>query len=561
MSGEGLAARGAPASTQPPPAAGREVDVGMAPRGGATGPGEPVNPAAGSLRDRWHALPLRARLTVLITSLLVAGLGLAGVTTVTLLHGFLVNEVDDRLAGTARVLASQALAVRPVDGSPQLPSDYYVLYTRFDGTTVPRVQPETVAENGTPEIPAIDLEEVAARDGVPFTVPSRTGGSPWRVVAYAAESGQTLVGTVAIALPLAGVEQTIAQISHLLALSGLGIVLIGGVAGYWAVRRALQPLREVEATAQAFAAGDLTQRVPAEPTSTEVGRLAVSLNGMLAQIEAAFAARAASEARMRRFIADASHELRTPLSTVRGYGELYRMGAIDPDELGPAMRRIEDEAARMGTLVSDLLQLAKLDEGRPLAWGTVDVRVLAADAVGDLRALDPLRRVALVSLADASADDGALLVPGDEARLRQVVSNLVGNAAQHTPPGTPTELAVGRVRGAGADLDGEVGDAVVLEVRDHGPGVPAEDAERVFERFYRVDTSRARTSGGSGLGLAIVAAITAAHGGTVRMLATPGGGTTVRLTLPALGDAEADGPGVDPSGESGDVPTSSTSHR
>lgn len=512
----------APSSTTAPPtaAAGRTLE---GPRG---------------VRARWHARPLRTRLTVLIASLLVAGLGLAALTTVALMRGFLVDQVDERLTASAVTLAQSALAqLRGIEG-PQLPSDYYVRYTELDGSTYQAMQDETFTDNGRPEVPELSLEEVAELDGRPFTVASSTGGSSWRVVVYSAGTRQSVTGTVAVALPLSGVDETMSQIAHLLLLSGLAIVLAGGVAGYWAVRRALAPLREVEVTAQAFAAGDLAQRVPAEPPTTEVGRLALSLNGMLAQIEAAFAARAASESRMRRFIADASHELRTPLATVRGYGELYRMGAIGPDDVAPAMRRIEDEAARMGFLVSDLLQLAKLDEGRPLAHGVVDVRALARDAAADLGALDPARAVAVVPLeADGGpgapgALDDDLLVSGDEARLRQVLSNLVGNAAQHTPSGTPTEIAVGRTRVD--DGAAPSGGAVVLEVRDHGPGIPPQDADRVFERFYRVDTSRARTSGGSGLGLAIVAAITAAHGGTVRVLTTPGGGTTIRLTLPAL---------------------------
>ncbi len=535
----------------------------------------PQPPPRPSLHDRWHALPLRARLTVLITSLLLAGLGIAGLTTVTLLARFLVGQVDHRLATSGVALAESKLGTLPGDDDAQrLPSDYYVLYTSLSGTTLPYVQHDTTAAHGSPAIPDLTLEQVLDRGSEPFTVRNADDGAPWRVVLYTAGTRDRLTGTVAVALPLTEVEQTISQISRLLLLSGLGIVTVGGVAGYGAVRRALRPLRDVEVTAEAFAAGDFAQRVPAEPATTEVGRLARSLNGMLAQIEAAFAARAASEVRMRRFVADASHELRTPLSTVRGYGELYRIGAIGPDDVGPAMKRIEDEAKRMSALVADLLQLAKLDEGRPLASEPVDLRVLAGDAVADLRALDPTRSVTLVPLlapnaglvgesdplsrttprsaemADGGAgedDDGArLLVRGDEGRLRQVVANLIGNVAQHTPSGTPVEIAVGPTwpnAGLGVESGPETPltprsaegrGVVVLEVRDHGPGIPPEEAERVFERFYRVDTSRARTSGGSGLGLAIVAAITAAHGGTVRVAPTPGGGTTVRLTLPAM---------------------------
>jgi two-component system OmpR family sensor kinase len=469
---------------------------------------------------RWRSLPLRLRLVALITTLLVAGLGIAGLATVTLLKDYLVREVDDRLTTNAVVLARSALASISREGrdTMPLPSDYYVRYSPLSGEPVERAQEGLLERRGRPVLPDLSVEEVVDSEARPFTARGTGGQGSWRVVVYPVASSRGVSGTIAVALPLGDVHETIAQISRLLLTSGLAIVLLGGLAGSMAVRRALRPLRDVESTAQAFAAGDFGRRVPAEPPSTEVGRLAVSLNGMLAQIERAFAAQAASEARMRRFVADASHELRTPLSTVRGYGELYRMGAISTDEVGPAMRRIEDEAIRMGDLVTDLLQLAKLDEGRPMARSPVDLRVLAADGVADLRALDPGRPVTLVDLGPPGAD---LHVLGDEARLRQVVANLVGNVARHTPAGSPAEIAVGRPA-----------DGVIVEVRDHGPGIPKEDAERVFERFFRVDSSRTRASGGSGLGLAIVAAIVGAHQGHARVAPTPGGGTTVRVTLP-----------------------------
>lgn len=492
-----------------------------------------------TLHGHWHALPLRVRLVVLITSLLLAGLGTAGLATVTLLRPYLVRTVDDRLTSSAVELANSALGsfVRPQD-EPQLPSDYYVRYAPFTGETSIYVHEGVTTSSGVPLVPSATMEEVFAQAGRPFSVASTRSQGSWRVVMYPVRSGQDVIGTVAVALPLDEVDETMAQITRLLMVSGLGIVVLGAVTASLGVRRALQPLRAVEATAQAFAAGDFTQRVPAEPASTEVGRLARSLNGMLAQIERAFAARAASEARIRRFVADASHELRTPLSTVRGYGELYRMGAIAPQDVGPAMERIESEAVRMGALVADLLQLAKLDEGRPLANEPVDLHRLATDGAADLRALDPTRTVAVVGLDEQPPGGPAPFARGDEARLRQVVANLIGNVALHTPAGTPVEIAVGRRSEPGllpAPVDGsEVREeAVVLEVRDHGPGIPPDDAERVFERFFRVDTSRSRASGGTGLGLAIVAAVTAAHHGSVRVVGTPGGGTTVRLALPA----------------------------
>jgi two-component system OmpR family sensor kinase len=310
--------------------------------------------------------------------------------------------------------------------------------------------------------------------------------------------------------------------------------------GWLAIRRAFLPLREVEDTAAAIAAGDLSRRVREWPRNTEVGRLTASLNGMLAQIEQAFRHREASQARTRRFAADASHELRTPLASIRGFAELYRQGAVPAGDVPRTMRRIEDEAARMGGLVEDLLLLARLDEQRPGRSEPVDLAVLAGDAVHDVRGLDPTRRVQLAGL-DAYSGPAPALVIGDEDRLRQVVGNLMANAVRHTPAGTAIEVAVG----VSAQPPSPTGPArgpspaggvprAVIEVRDHGPGLTPEQAERVFERFYRIDASRVRGSGGgSGLGLSIVAAVVAAHGGTVEARTTPGGGATFRVEIPA----------------------------
>jgi two-component system OmpR family sensor kinase len=272
-------------------------------------------------------------------------------------------------------------------------------------------------------------------------------------------------------------------------------------------------------TATAIAAGDLSARVPDERAGTEAGELGVALNRMLGSIEAAFDERERSQDRLRRFVADASHELRTPVTTIRGYAELYRAGALeDRDELGEAMRRTEQEAIRMGSLVEDLLQLARLDQGRPLERAPVDLGVLVDDAARDARAVSPGRAVAVVR-----PDGRPLVVLGDEARLRQVVANLVGNALVHTPEEASIELRAGPADGGGA----------WLEVADRGPGMPPEVADRAFERFYRADPSRSRHKGGSGLGLSIVEATVAAHGGRVSLTSEVGAGTTVRIELPS----------------------------
>jgi two-component system OmpR family sensor kinase len=265
-----------------------------------------------------------------------------------------------------------------------------------------------------------------------------------------------------------------------------------------------------------------------------VGRLSSSLNAMLAHIETAFASRTASEQRMRRFVQDASHELRTPLVTIRGFSELYRHGALQtPDDVGAAMGRIESEAKRMGQLVEDLLTLARVDEQRPLETKPLDLLMLGNDAALDARASAPNRAITVVGL-DGGAPRPAPIV-GDEARLRQVVANLVTNALRYTPDGSPLEIAVGVQPASDNRLDS------VLEIRDHGPGISEDEAARVFERFYRADTSRDRETGGTGLGLAIVAALVAQHDGTVRLNETPGGGATMSIRIPYHPPADEDG--------------------
>ncbi|WP_256970810.1 sensor histidine kinase [Cellulomonas iranensis] len=479
-----------------------------------------------AVRRAWRTLSLQRRLVTITAVLLGAGLVVAGVTAATLLERSLLGPVDQKLASEARDVANDALRFLAYGGGTLGPTDYYV---RVQTSTqdVPLLSSAAAESYGTPLVDDLSPAAAQAIAGEPFTVGSSRAGSSWRVVAYPFDGGGTS-GSVVVGLPLKDIHRTVAAMGVSLTSSGLAIVLLGVVAGGWAVRRSLRPLREIEATAAAIAAGDLSRRVPSAPTSTEVGRLGEALNGMLAQIEEAFAARTASEARMRRFVADASHELRTPLAAIRGYAELYRMGALRTDEqVQDTMRRIEGSATRMGSLVEDLLALARLDEGRQGRLGPVDLTVLAADAVSDLRALDPRRPVRLQTLGGATAPR---LVVGDEARLRQVLANLVGNAERHTPAGTPVEVAVG---------PGDDATTAVLEVRDHGPGIAPEHAARVFERFYRVDASRTRDSGGSGLGMAIVAAIVTSHGGRVAVHETPGGGTTVRVVLPVDGPPRA----------------------
>ena len=333
--------------------------------------------------------------------------------------------------------------------------------------------------------------------------------------------------TVTVALPLDDVTTTVAQLGVRLIVLGLLVTAACVLLGWLAVRRAFRPLLDVEDVTAAFAAGDTSRRISDDWPGTELGRLGGAVNGMLDEIETTLAAREASEAKMRRFVGDASHELRTPLAAVRGFAELFRMGAVGtPDDVAHAFRRIEDESTRMGGLVEDLLMLARMDAQRPLQRRPVDLLVLAADAVHDARALAPDRQVALTGL-DGTGEASPAPTAGDEPTLRQVVTNLMGNAIRHTPAGTPISLEVG-----GRTVDGQ--SAVVLRVVDHGLGVPPDQAQQIFERFFRADASRTRsTGGGSGLGLAIVAAIVDAHGGRARVLPTPGGGATFEIALPA----------------------------
>jgi two-component system OmpR family sensor kinase len=476
--------------------------------------------------------PLQVKLIAAVLALVTVALLLIGLASGAALRGYLVGRLDDQL---------QAVAGQPgrepgeLHGGPEHrpgpPSEFLIQYHNpagkllyTDSAPLDQRQPPQVPENSA---------WLADHAGEAVTVPAAGGGGRWRVLVRETASGSTVV-----AASLDPIDATTRQL-RLIDL-GVSLVVLAVLAGLGAaiVRASLRPLVEIEQTARAIAAGDLTRRVPDRDPRTEVGRLGRALNSMLAQIESAFGARAASEAsarrsedRMRRFVADASHELRTPLTTIRGFAELYRQGgARDPAELDRLMRRIEDQAARMGLLVEDLLLLARLDQQRPLDRRPVDLLALAAEAVNDARAVAPDRRIELV-LGGEDGDRGtALVVLGDDQRLRQVLANLVNNALTHTPAGSPVEVRVG-----GSSLDGRPGAAV--EVVDHGPGLTPEEAERVFERFYRADPARSPADGGAGLGLSIVAALVAVHGGTVAVDSVPGRGARFRVVLPLAPDA------------------------
>jgi two-component system, OmpR family, sensor kinase len=502
------------------------------------------------LRRGLARTPLRIQLVAALLALVTAALLATGLAGTAALRGYLVDRVDGQLQGVARSnLQRIDRSMAPLPGqqpperfdSPR--EDFYLQLTTMDGRAVGQLR----GGQAPPSLPRLDEQEVRSRAGQPFTVPAQSGEQTWRALVLPLADRS---GSVTVALSLADVQATVGRLTAINLVVGVVVLTVLAGLGYAVVRSSLRPLEQVEDTAEAIAAGDLSQRVPDRDPRTEVGRLSRALNGMLAQIEAAFRARAASEAsarasedRMRRFVADASHELRTPLTSIRGFAELYRQGAVPgPADAARIMRRVEDEARRMGMLVDDLLLLARLDEQRPLERRPVDLLTLAADAVHDGRAIAPDRSIDLRVHADPPAGTGtdstAPIVLGDEARLRQVVGNLISNAIAHTPPGTPVTVTVGAVafdagdRGHGPDTRLWA----LLEVRDAGPGLRREDAARVFERFYRADPSRARSvsagGGGSGLGLAIVAALVAAHGGTVDLDTSPGQGAAFRVLLP-----------------------------
>ena len=349
-----------------------------------------------------------------------------------------------------------------------------------------------------------------------FTVDAKgDNGLRYRVLALPSRLGTG--GAVLAAVPLREVDQTLDRLVRVELFVILGVLALLAALAWWVVRLGLRPLDEIGETAGAIAAGDLSRRVSPANERTEVGRLGLALNAMLGQIERAFTQRQASENRLRQFLADASHELRTPLASIRGYAELFRIGAArSSEDTEKAMRRIEEESARMGSLVENLLALARLDEMPELARKPVDLGALAADAADDARATAPDRSVQ-VSAA------GPVMAFGDASQLRQVLANLVRNALVHTPSGTPVELSVSS---DGARF-------VSLNVRDHGPGLPVDDTDVLFERFWRAEGGRERGRGGAGLGLSIVAAIVEAHGGTVDAANADGGGASFTVRLPA----------------------------
>ena len=549
--------------------------------------------AQGRLRRLSGRTPIRVKIIAALLALVIIALAIISTVSLAVFRNYLQDQADTQLT----TLYNQTIT----RSHPQQIPGFGQPATHIVGSYTPPELVEVLNARGqvlTPTTlagaplttagPAVPTSRswLTAHSGQRTTVPALSGDDNWRVVTrvftnavisnfYTGQSSAPQTVILVVGYDLGSVNTTLGWLAKIDLLVSVIIVVALAVVGVAIVRASLRPLDDIEQTARAIAAGDLSRRVPDLDPRTEVGRLGRSLNRMLAQIESSFQARTRSEAaarrseeRMRQFVADASHELRTPLTTMRGYAEYYRQlgGVRDDTETGaedstgtapdggtagdPAaamvphngtgqlsgadldriMQRVEQESARMGVLVEDMLLLARLDQQRPLDHRPVDLLTLAADAVQDARIIAPDRAIEL-SIGSATA----FLVLGDEVRLRQVIGNLMSNALSHTPAGTPVTVRI---------LAGprEPVPSVVLEVTDQGPGMPPEQAEHVFERFYRGDQARTRKAGGTGLGLAIVAALVAAHGGTVALRTAPGEGATFRVTLPLAPEAQRDEP-------------------
>ena len=462
-------------------------------------------------------LSLRGRLLIGVISLVVVGLLISDVATYALLQSSLISRIDSQLmSGHNEAVGALGGPGRGPAQPSQFPTGTVVELLGLDGSVV--TAKVTTTFGATPSSARPILPKTLANAGMdrasaPITVEGTSGVTHFRMTDWPENSfgGQFVV----LAIPLTDVQSTLSQLLQLETLIAVGVIVAIALLAMVIIQVGLRPLQRMGGVASDIAAGDLTKRVEPATSKTEIGRLGLALNGMLSQIEAAFAERTESNNRLRRFIADASHELRTPLTSIRGYSEMLRRGASEtPADAELARRRIEEESVRMSTLVDDMLLIARLDQGRPLEREPVDLQAIAADAAADAKAVAPHRQITLTAPAP-------VVVEGDDVRLRQVVGNLVRNALVHTPQQTAIEIGVSTENGTGR-----------MSVADHGPGLEPKEMARIFEPFYRADPSRSRDSGGAGLGLSIVSAVVSAHGGKVNVKETSGGGVTFEVDLP-----------------------------
>ena len=532
----------------------------------------------------WAAISLRTKITGVTVLLLTLGLAVAGAGTLSVVSNYQIGEVDHDLE-------TAALGLKPLSDNifeEDRLTSYYLAAVDYEGGLVIDNLSDGQSKLA-PDVSQLSLLYLAEHEG-PITLTNESHTVSWRVIALPQRAvTDDGLATLLVGRNLSQNNALLNRYAAIFVFFAFTVIVFGGALTRLLVTSTFTPLREVEATAARFAAGDFSQRLGGATPNTEVGRLNRSLNAMLNRIDRAFADRARTIEQMRRFVGDASHELRTPLVSVRGYAELYRMGALTkPEDVAQAMERIEKEAIRMGLLVEDLLELARIDEAKPLQLAEVDLVPLARDAALDTMASAPDRTVTVVvtqtaaepALAETQAETdatptgpvtapvtpttqtGAIRFAGatlarlrsrrpratsmettevaiprqatasttaviwaEENKIRQVLTNLVGNARRFTPDGSPIEIGVEKDEARGI---------AILSVIDHGEGIPPQIREKIFQRFWRADSSRNRDTGGSGLGLAIVASIVAAHKGEVQVEETPGGGATFRVLLPVL---------------------------
>ena len=485
----------------------------------------------------WERVSLRTKLTTLSIAIIGVLVFASTAGTLSLLKTYLDRNTDRILSATVSALRNEdpnGLQARVVSGQvrlPSLPSDYYISYVDPTGKELISLVSAATAPEDLPDLSGYTKSFVADTKGSPFDTesvnPKSKAEKSWRIIAQPVRSATE--SSVVVGLPTNGTQALLEQYQFIGISAGGLLLLLSGLAIWFTITGALRPLREVERTASAVAEGDISQRLFDRVGRTEISRLNRSLNTMLNSIEQSMDARNQTLRQMRRFVADASHELRTPLVSVRGYAELYRMGALQKrSEVAEAMNRIESEAIRMGELVESLLTLARLDEGKRGDTNQVDLIALARSTAKDASVAAGGREVAVLDLLGIPVMPKAeLIIEADSNKIRQVLTNLLANANRFSPDGAKIEIALGLPLGA---QDG----MVHLEIRDHGEGIPPELREKVFERFFRADSSRNRETGGSGLGLAIVKAIVERHGGTIVADETPLGGATFKVELPVV---------------------------